>query len=979
MSVKSKLKIAQINAQSLRDKCNFSLILAFLAKHKIDILSVAEAWTTPNDPDSLISIPGYKLHRNDRGLLSNNQIREFMLGGGVACYVIDNLNSKLLLAPQIMSLNETEYLLLEIKLPENDPLLFASVYRRPDGQLLSEFFITIQRFIPNYSHLIISGDLNSSLSTDKYEAAHLTNLINENSLHLVPTGLSYHEQNIDKWHDVILIDDKNKLVSFEKSQAPFINGHDYIIAEYAINKFERKTKQVKFRDFKNCNFTSLENNIVHSTQELLQNTTEVIDVNLSLEKFKAKCRSALDLYAPFRTREIRTDPAPWLTTDLIKKRKERDKIYRQAKRLGNSELRRKEMERYKNVRSLVKKEFAIARDNYLKNKLSNADSKSQSWAILRSAGLLKQQATTATDFFSPDDLAKFYSSISRQHPPCSLATLQSIINSTQVESEFPQFSFKQFDLIEVNQALQKSLSNSKGLSPDGMPLKYFENFLLKLAPFFTAIFNASIKLNEYPDMWKLSYIIPLNKVKNPSNPSETRPIANLSHAAKAFDTLTTNQLVKHLESNNMLSPVQSGFRANYSTQSALLKITDVVREGIDNGLVTVLILFDFSKAFDSIDHAKFLMILKKLNFSNDTIRWFHSYLSNRRLSVINPPNAPSNEEPTDTGVPQGSVSGPIIFIIFINAIILILKFCQALLFADDFQMYLQAKPEELNEAIAKINLDAAELVKWAKAMGLTLNAGKTQAILLTSGQMHMRINKSNLTPIIVDNNIIPLSKKVKNLGVIISEDLTWNAHISSLSSKINGVLYKLRFRKSALSAPVRRMLVNSLVIPHFDYGCLVYNDLSGYLDLKLRRLLNSCIRFTYGVQRETPLNPFREYAGWFTPIVRRKYFLACAMYRILQTGTPCYLREYFVEIAETTIRRSPRDLSPRFILPARFNTDLYKNSFFVSAIYFWNQLPVEIIKAPSYNIFKKSLRDYLLNENNKNPQLFLPDNEIIRN
>lgn len=244
--------------------------------------------------------------------------------------------------------------------------------------------------------------------------------------------------------------------------------------------------------------------------------------------------------------------------------------------------------------------------------------------------------------------------------------------------------------------------------------------------------------------------------------------------------------------------------------------------------------------------------------------------------------------------------------------------------------------------------------------------------------MHLRLDKMTLNPIIISGTVIPFVDKVRNLGVVMTRDLTWNSHIANISSKIHGVLYRLRFSQDSLSTPIRRLLINSLILPHFDYCCLVFNDSPGYLELKLRRLLNACIKFVYRVKRETPLEPYRRQAGWFTPIARRKYFLGCTMYRILQTDTPSYLRSSFIEIRENMLRRSPRDLSPRFILPAKIASNIYKNSFFISAIELWSLLPDEIVNAPSYGIFKVMLHDYILEENNKNPNLFLPDNNLKR-
>ena len=131
-------------------------------------------------------------------------------------------------------------------------------------------------------------------------------------------------------------------------------------------------------------------------------------------------------------------------------------------------------------------------------------------------------------------------------------------------------------------------------------------------PALTSLFNLIIDTGKYPEAWKLAYIVPLNKCSQPTSLNDTRPIANLPYLAKLFDKLITIQIRNYLESHNLFNRFQSGFRADHSTQTALLQVTDIIRLGIENGLLTLLVLFDFSKAFDSVEHSALLMELRSL-------------------------------------------------------------------------------------------------------------------------------------------------------------------------------------------------------------------------------------------------------------------------------------------------------------------------------------------------------------------------------
>ena len=138
-------------------------------------------------------------------------------------------------------------------------------------------------------------------------------------------------------------------------------------------------------------------------------------------------------------------------------------------------------------------------------------------------------------------------------------------------------------------------------------------------PALTSFFNLIIETGKYPQVWKLAYIMPFNKCIQPTSLNDTRPIANLSHLAKLFDKLITIQIRDYLESHNLFNRFQLGFRTDHSTQTALLQVTDTIRLGIENGLLTLLVLFDFSKAFDSVIHSSLLMALRRLGFTNEAL------------------------------------------------------------------------------------------------------------------------------------------------------------------------------------------------------------------------------------------------------------------------------------------------------------------------------------------------------------------------
>ncbi|OXU19292.1 hypothetical protein TSAR_014345, partial [Trichomalopsis sarcophagae] len=194
--------------------------------------------------------------------------------------------------------------------------------------------------------------------------------------------------------------------------------------------------------------------------------------------------------------------------------------------------------------------------------------------------------------------------------------------------------------------------------------------------------------------------------------------------------------------------------------------------------------------------------------------------------------------------------------------------------------------------IARIALDADGVVKWANDNGIQLNAQKTVGIVFGSVQNLTRIDLNSLPQIVIDGTPIPFTKSVKDFGVKITDDLSWNSHISPICSRVHGVLNRLRFRTYYLYSSLKKQLVIALIFPHLDYACNVFCDLSGYLDLKLIRLFNILVHFIFRLPRDARLSPYIAKLGWLPPDKRRRYFLAATTFQILKTSKSSYLTPF---------------------------------------------------------------------------------------
>ena len=947
---------------------HFALLEAKVNDSHFDAIAISETKINPLACDSHLVLDGFNFFHIDR---------EGMGGGGVGLYVRDTYSVQVLANSEPRYDNTPEFIICEVRRNQLK-LLLAVVYRRPHAAYPIHFFNCLANYLPHFPSVIITGDFNMNMALpDSPAALHLNNAINSNSLHLVYSEPTHHQPWRDShtWIDLFLVKSDDRVLAYQKSPAPFIAGHDFIELTLACSKLPPVVKHVPMRNLKTVNLAELERHLTHqlststvpppftpNTFIATSSHTELVlgpcsaNVDRSEGALTKALLSAFDAVAPLRTIVLSSRRKPWVTPQIRALMKTRDRAYK----IVCDSRTPTNLARFRALRSEVCNALDSAKNQHIASRLAEAPSAEAKWRELRRLGLSASNMPSPLLHFDAATLNGHYAAFLNRHPPATELDFEVAANSPRNPLLNCHFDFCPLTERDVLEVISKASSKAAGSDGISVPMLKLSSHCAITS--LTNLFNSSLTQATFPMSWKKALVRPLAKVKALKLPSDTRPIAQLPEISKLLERLVHNQLQGYLEVNKLIHPRQAGFRPGHSTQTALLGVFDDIRQAIDDRMMTILVLFDFSKAFDSIPHALLLSKLKSLNISNRVLRWFFTYLTGRVQAVVDSGGSVSDWLRAASGVPQGSVLGPLLFAIFINDLPAAIRFAKIMIFADDTQLYLHFYPTNLLQAIENMNRDAQAVANWARANGLLLNEAKTKVIILGSLLYVTAIDLDTLPRITINGHALPYSTEARSLGVTFTHSLDWQLHAKEVTRKVYCTLYMLRFYKRALNRDNKKLLVESLILSRFDYACPVYHHLDITRTKKLETALNACVRFVVGyIPFRGHVTPHRLELGWLSAMRRREYFICLQAFNVIANAYPSYLTQRFnCRVAiDLDVRRSERN-PPTAFAPPTTRTEAYKNAFACMAMSLLNSLRVVEFRPLLAQRFKRELRAALM-------------------
>ena len=481
--------------------------------------------------------------------------------------------------------------------------------------------------------------------------------------------------------------------------------------------------------------------------------------------------------------------------------------------------------------------------------------------------------------------------------------------------------------------------------PDGITAWMLTNFAQSIAPSLSSIFNLSIAIGGLPADWKLSNIIPIPKSSARDDVRFFRPISLLPIVGKILEKHIHQLLLEFMSSKGLLSENQFGFRKGRSTVTPLLLATHHWHKSLENKHQVACVFFDYKKAFDSVPHQSLLNKLYHLQLPSPLIRWIEGYLA-QRFQRVTLNGQCSSWLPVRSGVPQGSILGPLLFLSYINDLSCcsLSRSAKLLMFADDVLLY---KPITTHTDFIAFQNDVDAIGHWSLQNHLSLNISKTKFMLISRSKRY----SLQCPNVLLDGSQLEQVSHFKYLGVWISADLSWSKHIMTVTCKSRRLLGYI-FRTFPHCSPTAIMtLYRAQVLPILDYGCIIWDPHFKKDSALLESVQLFATRMATKSWNASAVS-LNSKLNLSTLSSRRTYFKVLYVYKFLNGHLYCP-PDLFIWRPNVKVRVC----HPKQLLQPFAKTSAFSSSYFVSSVKLWNFLPAELVFNPCISLFKSTVKN----------------------
>lgn len=932
---KKSLRILNINFNSARKKGK--LLEAIIDDTDPDIILGTETWLDEKlgTAEILPSYLGYDVHRHDRSTDPH---------GGVLIAAKRELQLS-----DITRSKETEMISGSVQLSKRKKLIVAAFYRPPirtdeayTTAATTEFFTLKDKAGKNI--LIIGGDYNLP-DIDWEDTSIVRHQYPErmNRAYLDAVADTGMEQLVDfptrKDVTLDLIVTTHPSLKQRCKPLPSIGNsdHDIVLFDCALSPFRPRATRRKIFLWKRADTDGIKQDLADFNDTFM---TDPGDVHGLWASLKSKIQEVMEKRVPSKMSASRHSH-PWMNTTIRRSIRRKQRAHRKARRTGK----KRDMDRYKSMQQEVKFHVRQAHRQYMEDIISDdfTNNSKKFWAYVKSKG--QDSAGVAplknTDGFLQSNSAKKAEILNEQFRTAFTTEDTSCIPD-KGDSPFPAM-----DDIQVGEGgvrkLLRNLQTAKATGPDSIPAFILKTAADELAPILTRLFQLSLDSGEVPTDWRHAWVVPIFKKGERHLAANYRPVSLTSITSKILEHIIHSSVMKHFDHHNILTDSQHGFRQKRSCETQLIMTVHEIAQQLAQGAQVDVILLDFSKAFDKVPHARLLHKLDYYGVRNNTLKWIAAFLSYRQQQVALEGNLSS---PVDvvSGVPQGTVLGPLLFLTFINDLPDCVKFSTTKLFADDCLLVKRIASQ--NDSL-QLQQDLSALEHWETTWQMEFNPSKCNVIRIAPDKKKVVLPTSYS----LHGQNLETTASSKYLGVAITEDLSWKKHIESTINKGNRAVGFLRRNFRECTTDVKAATYKTMVRPVVEYASTVWDPTCQEDISALEKVQRRAARYVFNNYSDrTPgcVTSMLNTLQW-EPLADRRLNNRLSMLYKINSGIVDLNKTQLYTTGDSRTRGAQRLFQERITHPVLFN------SFIPRTLRQWNGLPTRLTEAPSLESFQAGL------------------------
>ena len=923
-------------------------------------IAITETWLKSYFSDAQLQIPGYSLSRCDRSKRH---------GGGVLLYSLSSLTAS---ASEIFDDGTCQGL---CNIYPSSKLLVAVVYRPPDAshssfsQLLDHLKCAIDNLADSDYDIFITGDFNfpqieweslrilsGGTSESNLSAQCLLNFMSNFLLNQMVTVPTRGQNTLD-----LVLCNNDRLISDVKAVPTDISDHDMVSVLLSFNPAHIEDAQSTYLD--QMNFRALDFNQADFTKlnEIFDAVNwEKLRHSCSFEEFPAKFTQTVLNVCLDNVPQKRPPSGKPKVYNALRRKKSKLKVRLSAAKCTGDPVRIKELEDAIGLVSYEIKEAVVHHLDQSEKRVVERIRTNPKYFFSYAKSFSKVKNNISTLLNSNQELATDRKELANilQQQFCSVFSDPNSSSKSIPTFKVPPLIRSDTEVVLTPESIVEAISEIKldsAPGPDGIPAILLKRCATSLSVPIHLLWSESQSSGIVPSFYKTGFITPLFKKGSRCEASNYRPVTLTSHVVKVYERVVRKHMVHFLETNNLLTDKQHGFRSNRSCLTQMLDHFDDIFEGFTRGEDTDSIYLDYAKAFDKVDLDLLILKLKRYGFGDKLVDWIQSFLSDReQVVVLN--GVRSDIAKVLSGVPQGTVLGPLLFILFINDLEQVVNSSTVSFFADDTRI---SKQISCYEDCMLLQDDLYKILDWSRSNNMKLHEQKFELL------NHLHNGKSSLSelPFAVESLQYKVSSQeilcpvedVRDLGVQVSNDLSWSGHIVSMVTKARSTLSWVFSVFKTRDRTVMTTLYKSLVRSTLEYCCPLWNP-GKVTDIQLIEGVQRT--FTSRISGLQHLNYWERLAHLKLMSLqrRRERYVILMMWKILHNIVPnCCGIEFKMTSRNGTLAVIP----PLAKSSSSSNQTLYDQSFAVQGPKLWNKVPNTVKAAQSFDAFKISLSTFL--------------------